>query len=181
MNILPARLHGALIIEPRVSGDKRGFFLESYSRPLLREHGIDTEFIQDNHSRSEATGVLRGLHFQLPPMTQAKLVRVTQGSVMDVIVDLRKGSPTFGQWESFELSATNFRILFVPAGFAHGFCTTRPQTEVQYKVDAPYSPRHEAAIAWNDPDLAIPWPIQDPQLSDKDRTAPPFAGFLSPF
>jgi dTDP-4-dehydrorhamnose 3,5-epimerase len=174
-------LQDVQLIKPRVFSDNRGFFLESYSQPRFIEAGIVDPFIQDNHSRSTQRGVIRGLHFQVPPMSQSKLVRVTRGSVYDVILDLRRASPTFGKWEGFELSERNFYILYVPKGFAHGFCTLEPDTEVQYKVDVVYSPAHETGIRWNDPDLAIGWPVSGPVLSGKDSILPPFSEFISPF
>jgi dTDP-4-dehydrorhamnose 3,5-epimerase len=182
VKVLPTSLPGLLIIEPRVFADARGFFYESYSVQSFAEHGLPAcNFIQDNHARSEAAGVLRGLHFQLPPEAQAKLVRVTRGRVHDVAVDLRKGSPTYGQWEAVELSADNFRQLFIPKGFAHGYLTLEPGVEFQYKVDAPYAPDLDAGILWNDPELGIPWPVQHPVLSAKDQTLGLFKDFDSPF
>jgi len=173
MKLIPLSLPGALLVEPAVHGDQRGFFMETYHREKFRKLGIDCEFVQDNHSLSVEAGVLRGLHYQLPPKAQAKLVRVTAGAVYDVIVDLRESSPTFGRWESVVLSAANRRQLFVPRGFAHGFCTLVPNTEVLYKVDDYYSPEHERGIRWDDPDLAIPWPVSHPVLSEKDKQNPP--------
>lgn len=148
--------------------------MESFSQAALEKQGIDAVFVQDNHSLSTEAGTLRGLHYQLEPYAQTKLVRVTAGAVFDVVVDLRTGSPTYGQWESFTLSASNKQQLLVPKGFAHGFCTLRPQTEVQYKVDSYYSPEHDRGISWNDPCLNIKWPIEQPVLSDKDKRHPLF-------
>jgi dTDP-4-dehydrorhamnose 3,5-epimerase len=181
MNISTTTLKDAVLIEPKVFKDERGFFLESYSRNKFEEQGIDIAFIQDNHSLSVTPGVLRGLHFQKPPFEQWKLIRATAGRIIDVIVDIRKDSPTFGKWESFELSSTNFRMLLIPAGFAHGFCTLEPDTEVMYKVDKPYAPGHEGGIIWNDPALGIPWNIDEPVLSAKDRELPGFEDFENPF
>ncbi len=172
---------GAYLIEPKVFQDERGFFLESYNEKVFAENGIKTKFVQDNHSLSVKKGVLRGLHFQIPPKTQAKLVRVTRGKVRDVIVDIRKNSLTFGKWEGFELSAENFLMLYVPHGFAHGFCTLEENTEFVYKCDDFYSPEHEGGLIWNDPTLAIDWPIKDPILSDRDQKWPEFKNFKSPF
>jgi len=168
-------IDGLTLIKPKVHSDHRGFFLESYSAPLFAAAGINHTFVQDNHSKSVPAGVLRGLHFQTPPFEQSKLVRVVRGSVFDVAVDLRRGSPTFGRWLGFELSERNFDMLFIPRGFAHGFCTLEENTEIVYKVDNPYSPANDAGILWNDPDLAIDWPVADPVLSDKDRGLPGFA------
>ncbi|MGM1048156.1 MAG: dTDP-4-dehydrorhamnose 3,5-epimerase [Bacillota bacterium] len=173
MKIIVTKLKGAKLIEPTVHLDHRGFFLESYNEHTLKQSGIGYNFIQDNHSLSCDAGVLRGLHYQLAPEGQTKLVRVTRGAIFDVIVDIRKGSPTFGQWEGFVLSASNYRQLLVPQGFAHGFCTLVPNCEVLYKVDAYYSAEHDRGIAWNDPDLNIEWPFYKPVLSDKDSKHPP--------
>jgi dTDP-4-dehydrorhamnose 3,5-epimerase len=153
-------------------GDDRGFFMESYHRAKLAEQGIDVLFVQDNHSLSEETGVLRGLHYQLNPKAQTKLVRVISGAIYDVAVDIRKNSATFGQWVGVTLSAANKRQLLVPQGFAHGFCTTEPQTQVLYKVDEYYSPSHDRGILWSDSAIGINWPTSSPILSDKDRKHP---------
>ncbi|MFX3632155.1 MAG: dTDP-4-dehydrorhamnose 3,5-epimerase [Candidatus Pristimantibacillus sp.] len=160
------------LIKPAASEDHRGFFMESYNPSILKMYGISIGFIQDNHSLSVEAGVLRGLHYQLNPNAQTKLVRATAGAIYDVVVDIRHGSPTFGQWQGFILSASNKRQLLVPQGFAHGFCTLVPNCEVQYKVDALYSPEHDRGIAWNDPALAIDWPTSTPILSDKDGKHP---------
>jgi dTDP-4-dehydrorhamnose 3,5-epimerase len=181
MEFIRSDLDGVCLIKPDVHGDHRGFFLESYTRPKFAEAGITTLFLQDNHSRSDQAGVLRGLHFQRPPYAQSKLIRVTRGAIYDVAVDLRKSSPTFGKWRAFELSAENFLHLFVPAGFAHGFCTLVENTEVQYKVDSLYAPAHDSGIRWNDPDLAIDWPVKDPILSKKDVELPFLRSIESPF
>ncbi|MBN1129199.1 MAG: dTDP-4-dehydrorhamnose 3,5-epimerase [Chitinispirillaceae bacterium] len=174
-------LDGVLLIVPDVHADHRGFFLESYTRDTFAARGIVAAFVQDNHSRSVQKGVLRGLHFQLPPFSQSKLIRATAGAIFDVVVDLRKGSPTFGRWEGFELSAANFLMLFVPAGCAHGFCTLSENSEVQYKVDVPYAPSHDSGIRWNDPDIGIRWPVETPVLSKKDGELGLFREFRSPF
>jgi len=172
LNIRPTGLSGAKLIEPTVYGDHRGFFMESYQEKLWNERGLVYRFVQDNHSLSREAGVLRGLHYQLNPLAQTKLVRVTKGAVYDVIVDIRRGSPSYGKWEGFILSADNHRQLLVPRGFAHGFCTLVPDCEVQYKVDQYYSQAHDRGIAWNDPALAIDWPTNTPVLSDKDGRHP---------
>ena len=181
MEFIRTDLEGIILLKPDVHADERGFLLESYSQVRFADGGIDVTFVQDNHSRSAKKGVLRGLHFQVPPVAQSKLIRVTRGAIYDVVVDLRKSSPTYGKWRSFDLSAENFQQLFVPAGFAHGFCTLEENTEVQYKVDSPYSPAHDCGIRWNDPDLAIVWPIKEPILSAKDHDLPYFKDFTSPF
>ncbi len=181
MKLIPSKLSDAFLVEPKVFEDARGFFMESYSRRAFEEHGIDITFVQDNHSLSRAQGVLRGLHFQRPPHAQCKLLRVTRGAVYDVIVDLRKDSPTFGAWEGFELSEENHRMLLVPKGFAHGFCTVRPDTEVMYKVDEFYMPALDSGILWNDPEIGIRWPVESPVLSEKDRKLLRMAEIETPF
>lgn len=181
MEFIKTKFADAWIIKPQVFQDHRGFFLESYSRTKFAEQGIDTVFVQDNHSMSVSKGVLRGLHFQTPPHAQTKLVRVTKGKVYDVIVDLRKSSPTYGQWEGVELSSKNFLMLYVPKGFAHGFCTLEDNTEFLYKVDDFYAPECDAGLRWNDPTLSINWPVKETIMSDKDRQHPNFQDFKSPF
>lgn len=181
MQFIETAIPDLLLIQPEVHGDHRGFFLESYTKEKFDKAGITTTFIQDNHSCSKETGVLRGLHFQKPPFAQTKLVRVTRGKIFDVAVDLRKNSPTFGTWLGFELSEDNFSMLLVPQGFAHGFCTLVPDTHVQYKVDALYAPSHDSGIIWNDPDLKIEWPVKNPILSAKDTKLPQFGENPSPF
>ncbi len=163
-------LEGVLLIEPQVHRDERGFFLESYSARTLLEHGISTTFIQDNHSRS-VKGTLRGLHYQVGA-GQVKLVRVLAGTIFDVAVDIRWGSPTFGQWFGEVLSADNFRQLYIPVGFAHGFCVLSESADVAYKCSSYYSPTAERGLAWNDPTLAITWPVADPILSARDQRQP---------
>ncbi|MCG8493214.1 MAG: dTDP-4-dehydrorhamnose 3,5-epimerase [Sneathiellales bacterium] len=162
------------IITPRKFGDSRGFFSEVWSKKSLLAAGIEEEFVQDNHAFSAEKGTIRGLHYQLPPFAQGKLVRVTRGAALDVAVDIRKGSPTFGQHVAVELSADNWRQLWVPAGFAHGYCTLTEDVEFLYKVTGEYSPEHEAGILYNDPDLAIDWRLGEasPRLSDKDLILP---------
>lgn len=160
------------ILEPLVFEDHRGFFMESYNKKEFEEIGLKYDFVQDNHSLSVSSGVLRGLHFQLNPMAQTKLVRVLSGVIYDVVVDIRKGSPTFGKWEGYILSSENKRQILVPKGFAHGVLTLVPNTQVMYKVDEYYSPEHDRSIRWDDPDLNISWPISNPILSDKDKNAP---------
>lgn len=169
MNIIECSIPGPLVIEPKVFGDERGFFMESWNATAFHEAGLDLNFVQDNHSRS-SRGVLRGLHFQNPG-AQGKLVRVVSGSVWDVAVDLRRSSPNFGKWVGVELSATNKRMFWVPEGFAHGFLTLEDGTDFLYKCTAPYAPSLEHSLAWNDPTVAIDWPLEgiEPQLSNKDR------------
>ena len=178
MNIQPTELPGVVIITPHVFKDSRGFFFESYNAEQFKAHGIDTVFVQDNHSQS-TRGTLRGLHFQLPPMAQDKLVRCVRGAIWDVTVDIRAGSPTFGRWVGVELSAENFRQLLVPIGFAHAFCVLSDEAEVLYKTSAVYSATHEQGIAWDDPDIGIAWPIAGPLLSDRDRRAESLAAYLA--
>ncbi|MED4281716.1 dTDP-4-dehydrorhamnose 3,5-epimerase [Priestia megaterium] len=175
MNLIKTKFEDAVLIEPKVFGDHRGFFTESYNKETFQQNGIDMDFIQDNHSLSQQPGTLRGMHYQLNDKAQTKLVRVTRGAIYDVIVDIRKGSPTYGEWQGFILSADNKRQLLVPKGFAHGFCTIVENTEVQYKVDELYSPEHDRGIAWNDPALNIDWPFNNPVLSDKDTKHPTLA------
>jgi dTDP-4-dehydrorhamnose 3,5-epimerase len=165
-------INGLVVVTPRVFGDDRGFFLESYNRKEFAENGIDVDFVQDNHSRS-IKGVLRGLHFQKPPFAQDKLVRVTQGAVWDVAVDIRPDSPTFGQWEGVTLSEENKKMFFIPKGFAHGFIVLTDIVDFQYKCSNFYSKESEGGVLWNDPDLAVKWPhVDDMILSDKDKTWP---------
>jgi dTDP-4-dehydrorhamnose 3,5-epimerase len=178
MQVETTGLPGVLVLTPRVFEDERGFFLESYNQETLRSHGIDTLFVQDNHSKS-ARGTLRGLHFQLPPACQVKLVRVVSGAIWDVAVDIRAGSPTFGQWAGVELSAENFRQLLIPCGFAHGFCVLSDEAEVLYKASHVYSPAHERGIVWNDPDLRVAWPVTNPLLSERDQRLGTLADYLS--
>jgi dTDP-4-dehydrorhamnose 3,5-epimerase len=169
MNVIETGISGVFVIEPSVFADHRGFFMESYNVKRFSELGFNHAFIQENHSLSAEAGVLRGLHYQLNPKAQTKLVRVISGAIYDVVVDIRTGSPTFKQWTGIILSRDNKRQLLVPKGFAHGFCTLVPHTEVLYKVDEYYSQEHDRGIAWNDPTLGIDWPISKPILSDKDQ------------
>lgn len=173
MKVVSTKLPGVLLLEPKAHGDHRGFFMESYNREQLVQLGIHCEFVQDNHSLSVEAGILRGLHYQLAPKAQTKLVRVLSGAVYDVVVDIRKSSPTYGEWIGVILSAENKRQILVPQGFAHGVCTLVPHTQLMYKVDQYYSPEHDRGIQWNDPQLAIDWPMSDPILSAKDRQHPP--------
>lgn len=172
--IRPTGLDGVLEIIPARFGDARGFFSETYNAARLAKSGVDLTFVQDNHSLSARCGVLRGLHYQLPPRAQDKLVRVVRGAIFDVAVDIRKGSPTFAKWVGVELSAEKWNQLLVPKGFAHGFVTLAENTEVVYKVTDYYSPEQDRSIRYDDPDIAIDWPFPDGelQLSDKDMAAP---------
>jgi dTDP-4-dehydrorhamnose 3,5-epimerase len=168
---LDTRLDGPILIEPMVHRDDRGFFLETYRRDDYGKVGIDTVFVQDNHSRSQR-GTLRAFHFQLHP-GQAKLVSAARGSIFDVVVDLRRNSPTYGEHESFELNDENNRQLYIPIGFAHGFCVVSQEADVTYKVSSYYDPQTERGIAFDDPDLSVEWPISEAIVSERDRTNPP--------
>ncbi len=172
MKLIATSLNGAFIVESALHRDVRGSFLEVFSARGLAESGLQVDFVQDNCSHSKVRGVLRGLHFQKDPCAQAKLVWTLTGSIYDVIVDIRPESPTFLRWEAFELSAEEPRMVYVPRGFAHGFCTLEADTRVFYKVDAPYAPQTEGGIRWDDPDLAIPWPVEFPLVSEKDAGLP---------
>ena len=161
-----------VLIHPRAFGDERGFFMESYRSTDFHAFGIYDNFQQDNHSKSVAKGTLRGLHFQREPKAQAKIVRVVRGSVFDVAVDIRPDSPSFGKWVSAILTAENKAMLYIPKGFAHGVCTLEDNTEILYKSSGIYSPEHEGGIMWNDPELGIAWPVENPVLSDRDTKWP---------
>lgn len=177
-------MSGARLFQPRRFVDVRGWFSEISSDAKLAAAGIDVHFVQENQSRSHAAGTVRGLHFQTPPMAQAKLVRCVRGALYDVVVDVRSGSPTFGRWIGAELSADNGLQFYIPIGFAHGFVTLEPETEILYRVSAPYAPACDFGIAWNDPALGINWPLPaglSPILSDKDRGLPLLRDFASPF
>lgn len=176
MRVSQTELEGVLLIEPDIFRDERGFFLESYQRRRYAEHGIPCEFVQDNHSLS-GRGVLRGVHYQDLSAPMDKLVRCSRGAILDVAVDLRAGSPTFGRWVAVELSDENARQLFVPVGFGHAFLTLSEQAEVQYKCSGYYAPAAEGAIRWDDPELAIAWPLEQPIVSGKDQAAQSFAAY----
>lgn len=175
MEVRQTGLDGVLELVPRKFADSRGFFSETYNAAVFRDVGINLVFVQDNHSLSEPRGVLRGLHYQLPPRAQDKLVRVVRGAIFDVAIDIRRSSPTFGKWVGVELSAEKWNQLLVPAGFAHGFVTLADNTEVVYKVTDTYSREHDRAIRFDDSQIAITWPVKPEAmiLSDKDRAAPP--------
>lgn len=182
LEVVDLALRGLKLVRPRRHGDGRGFFSETYNRRDFALAGIACEFVQDNHSRSSVPGVVRGLHFQRPPHAQDKLVRVVAGRIVDIAVDIRRGSPTYGAHVAVELSAENWSQLFVPVGFAHGFCTLEPNTEVIYKVTDYYAPACEDGILWNDPALGIAWPtFAGAQLSPKDLTLPTLQSLESPF
>ncbi|WP_420587425.1 dTDP-4-dehydrorhamnose 3,5-epimerase [Ruegeria sp.] len=180
MQIEETALPGILILTPQRFGDERGFFSESWNRKTMQTHGIDLDFVQDNHSVSTSVGTLRGLHYQSPPHAQDKLVRCGQGAFFDVVVDIRKGSPTFGQWLGVELSAQNGKQLLVPKGFLHGFVTREADTEICYKCTDYYAPDCDGAVRWDS--CGVDWGLtSDPVLSDKDKVAPALAEFNSPF
>lgn len=183
MEVFKTGIEGVYIIEPKVFGDNRGYFFESFNaKEFAEKTGLNVTFVQDNESKSKY-GVLRGMHFQLPPYTQSKLVRVVKGKVLDVVVDIRKGSPTYGKYEMCELTVENHRQFFVPKGMAHGFAVLSEEAIFQYKCDNFYHPEAEGAIAWNDPEIGINWPIsaEDVVLSEKDKHHPFLKDFVSPF
>jgi dTDP-4-dehydrorhamnose 3,5-epimerase len=167
---LQTKLGGVVLLEPQVFGDERGFFVETFSKDGWAEHGVDAEFVQHNHSRS-GKGILRGLHFQTEP-GQAKLLRCARGAIFDVAVDLRRDSPTYGQWEGHVLDDERHRQLFVPVGFAHGFVVLSDVADVSYLVSSVYDPATEAGIAWDDPEVGVEWGVAEPTLSERDKTAP---------
>lgn len=172
IHYVATKLEGVYVIEAQTHADERGVFVESYSQRLFEEKGLDFRFVQDNQSISWKPRTIRGLHYQLAPKAQTKLIRVLSGAIYDVVVDIRHGSPTFGQWIGVMLSRSNGKQLLVPKGFAHGFCTMLPNTEVLYKVDEFYSKEHDRGIVWNDPDIGIHWPCVTPILSEKDGKHP---------
>jgi dTDP-4-dehydrorhamnose 3,5-epimerase len=180
MKLRKTPIEGVVIIEPDVYFDDRGYFFESYNRDKFRELGLEMDFQQDNESRS-AKGVIRGLHFQVPPFDQGKLLRVTSGSAIDVAVDLRKASPTYGKWTSILLSADNKLVFWIPGGFAHGFAALENDTVFNYKCTNVYNKECERTILWDDPDLNIDWQVNEPLISMKDRQAVRFRDFISPF
>lgn len=181
MQIEPTRLPDVLVLTPRRFGDARGWLSESWNAARMTEAGLDLPWVQDNHSFSAAKGTLRGLHYQSPPKAQDKLVRCSRGAILDVAVDFRAGSPTFAKWAAVELSAQNGSQLLVPKGFLHGFVTLTENTEVQYKCTDFYSPDHDGAVRWDDPQIGIDWGTVAPILSDKDAKAPLLAEVTSPF
>ncbi|HYC02748.1 MAG TPA: dTDP-4-dehydrorhamnose 3,5-epimerase [Azospirillaceae bacterium] len=183
MQVTPLAIPEVILVVPKRFGDARGWFMETYARERYRDAGIAADFVQDNHSLSGPVGTVRGLHFQKPPHAQAKLIRVLRGRILDVAVDVREGSPTYGRHVTAWLSAEGGEQLYVPAGFAHGFCTVEPDTEVAYKVDALYAPSHDAGLLWNDPALGIDWPVAPhaATVSDKDMKLPRLADIGVPF
>jgi len=180
MEIVKTKIPDLYIIKPRVFEDNRGYFFESYNKNIFLQNGIDQNFVQDNESKS-SKGVLRGLHFQKTPFAQGKLVRVMQGAVLDVAVDLRKASPTYGEWVAVELNHDNKWMYWIPPGFAHGFVTLEDSTVFFYKCTNVYNKDSEGSILWNDPDLNIDWKVANPILSEKDQNSPLFKDFVSPF
>jgi len=174
LEIVELKLPGVCLLTPNAHVDQRGFFMESYHDELFKASGIDYDFVQDNHSLSAQSGTIRGLHYQTQPKAQTKLLRVLTGAIYDVAVDIRRGSPTYGQWVGAVLSADNKRQILIPKGFAHGFCTLTPDTQILYKVDNYYSPEHDRGIFWNDPSIGIDWPVTSAQvvLSAKDAQLP---------
>jgi len=181
MNIHKRRLDGVFEIRPSPKMDARGFFLRTYDASLFRKFSIERNWVQENHSLSHKPGVVRGLHFQFPPHSETKLIRCIRGAIFDVFVDLRKGSPTFGQWDAIRLTEENKKMVLIPRGFAHGFCTLTENCEVLYKVDNYYAPEAEGGLLWSDPELAIPWPVQNPLLSDKDARQMTFQEFCEKY
>lgn len=182
MKILETILPDVKLLIPSRYGDHRGFFAETYNRRVFEGLGLDAEFVQDNHSLSATVGTLRGLHFQAPPHAQAKLVRCGRGAIFDVAVDIRRGSPTYGYWVGEVLSEENGKQLFIPEGFAHGFATLEPDSEIVYKCSDYYAPETEGSLHWDDPDIGIDWPLTGaPILSEKDAIAPSLTDFESPF
>ena len=168
---IPTEIPEVVVIEPRVHADERGFFMETYKRSEFAEHGIAEVFVQGNHSKS-TQGILRGLHYQKRPKAQGQLVRALSGEIFDVVIDIRQGAPTFGKWVGVTLSSENKKMLYVPVGFAHGFCVVSDEAEVFYMTTEEYAPECEAGICWNDPELKITWRVEDPQLSGRDRNWP---------
>jgi dTDP-4-dehydrorhamnose 3,5-epimerase len=179
VNISEKKIKGVFEITLTSINDERGFFMRAYDQKIFEYFNIDRKWVQENHSRSEKKGIIRGLHFQYPQFAEAKLIRCVRGAILDVYVDLRKNSPTFGKWESLEMTEQNRKMLFLPRGFAHGFCTLSEISEITYKVDNYYSKDHESGIIWNDSDLRINWPTDNPVLSDKDHKLPTLKDFIS--
>jgi dTDP-4-dehydrorhamnose 3,5-epimerase len=177
MIVAERNLKGVFEIQLKPIADRRGFFMRVYDDEIFSEYNMNRKWVQENHSLSVEKGIIRGFHFQFPPHAETKLVRVIAGEILDVFIDLRKDSPTFGKWDSIRLSAENKRMIYIPRGLAHGFCTLSENCQVIYKVDNYYSPESEGGIIWNDPDLDIEWPVKDPILSEKDSNAKTFKEF----
>ncbi len=181
MEIKELILKGTFEITLKPHLDSRGFFMRTFDESIFRENEIERKWVQENHSRSEEKGIIRGLHFQLPPFSETKLVRCIKGAILDVFVDLRKDSSTFGKWDAIELSEENKKMVFIPRGFAHGFCTLTDESEILYKVDNFYSPEAEAGLLWNDENLNIDWPEKNPILSEKDQQSMTLKEFISKY
>ena len=181
MKIEALELEGSFEITLNPIGDHRGFFERTYCKDTFAAHGLVTEWMQENQSFSKAKGTVRGMHFQAPPFAETKLVRVARGAILDAFIDLRKDSLTFGQWDAVVLSEDNHKCLYIPRGFAHGFCSLTENVLIQYKIDANYSPEHEGGVIWNDPDIGIDWKVDDPTISPRDAQLPRFADLKSPF
>jgi dTDP-4-dehydrorhamnose 3,5-epimerase len=181
MNIRPLKLAGTYEVEQQPRPDERGYFMRAYDVDTFQSAGLETGWVQDNEAFSSQKGIIRGLHFQSPPHAETKFIRVALGKVLDVFVDLRRGSGTYGQWDAIELSSDNRKALYLPRGFAHGYCTLSQESIILYKVDSRYTPKAEGGIRWNDPDLAIPWPTQQPVVSSKDAGWGTLRDFVTPF
>lgn len=181
MKIEEKKLKGIFEIQLEPKEDKRGFFMRVYDNKIFDKYKIHREWVQENHLLSAEKGIIRGMHFQFPPHSETKLLRVTNGKIYDVFIDLRKGSPTFGQWDSIVLSADNKKMIYIPRGVAHGFCTLTENCETLYKMDNYYAPNSEGSIRWNDPDLGIDWPANNPILSEKDLKAKSFREFIEKY
>lgn len=181
MVVKEKKISGVFEISLEPKTDKRGFFMRTYDKEIFEKYGIERMWVQENHSRSDKKGIIRGLHFQFPPQAETKLIRCIKGAIFDVFVDLRKGSSTFGQWDSIELSEDNKKMIFIPRGFAHAFCTLTETSEVIYKVDNPYKPEAEGGVIWNDETLNISWPVRNPILSEKDSQLPTLSEFIKNF
>lgn len=179
MEIKERKLKGVFEIVLKPNTDSRGFFMRTFDDELFKKAGLERKWVQENHSKSTQEGIIRGLHFQLPPFSETKMVRCINGKILDVFVDLRKNSSTFGKWDSIELSAENKKMIFIPRGFAHGFCTLSENSEVLYKVDNSYSKEHERGLIWNDNQIRIDWPVKDPVLSEKDKINWTLAEFVN--
>ncbi|MFC1488305.1 dTDP-4-dehydrorhamnose 3,5-epimerase [Thermodesulfobacteriota bacterium] len=181
MKITPLKLEGTFAISLKPMEDERGYFMRTYDESIFKNHGLNLAWVQENQSLSKHKGIIRGLHFQKPPHSETKLVRVAKGAILDVFMDLRKGSKTYGKWDAIELSEENQQMVYIPKGFAHGFCTLSEESLVLYKVDNFYTPEAEGGLRWNDNTLGIDWPVKDPLVSPKDQKLGLFKDFVSPF